>query len=58
LDPEAVTYEPVTPFMERGARQRVSIKEGSFVWNLAESRILSGIDLEVYDKQLVAIVGR
>ena len=53
-----MTYEPVTPFMERGARQRVSIKEGSFVWNLAEARILSGIDLDVYDKQLVAIVGR
>jgi hypothetical protein len=58
LDPEAVTYEPVTPYMERDARQRVCIKEASFSWNLAEENNLKGIDLAVCDKQLVAIVGR
>jgi hypothetical protein len=58
LDPEAVTYEPVTPFMERGARQRICIKDGAFSWNLANENILKGINMEVCDKQLVAIVGR
>lgn len=58
LDPEAVTYEPITPFMERGARQRICMKDASFAWNLEDEKILKGIDMSVYDKQLVAIVGR
>ena len=57
LDPEAVSFEPITPFNDAAPTERVSVKDAAFKWNPTDTETLKSINFSVQDKKLLAIVG-